>query len=125
MIWRIILFWLASVAFVLGDLPRHPSVDSVASCKSIFSPYDATGNLTNDGTRVFSYDAENQLTNVLVSNTWQVGFVYDGLNRRRVETDYTWSGTWVPTNVTRFLYDGMVVLQERKRAQTILLHNTR
>jgi hypothetical protein len=28
---------------------------------------DANGNLTNDGTRVFGYDAENQLTNVTVA----------------------------------------------------------
>ena len=54
--------------------------------------YDANGNLISDGTRVFAYDAENQLTNVFVTNAWRVGFVYDGLNRRRIQRDYTWSG---------------------------------
>jgi len=28
---------------------------------------DANGNLTNDGVKVFGYDAENQLTNVTVA----------------------------------------------------------
>jgi len=76
--------------------------------------YDANGNLTNDGTRVFSYDAENQLTNVFVSNLWQATFLYDGMNRRRIERDYTWqSGVWVQTNEVRYIYDGLLVIQER------------
>ena len=76
--------------------------------------YDANGNLTNDGTRWFYYDGENQLTNVSVSGQWQVSFVYDGLNRRRIERDYTCTNsTWLKTNETRFLYDGMQIVQER------------
>jgi RHS repeat-associated protein len=76
--------------------------------------YDANGNLTNDGARWFFYDAENQLTNVTSASQWQVVFVYDGLNRRRIERDYTWTNNaWLKTNETRFLYDGMQVIQER------------
>jgi RHS repeat-associated protein len=75
---------------------------------------DANGNLINDGTRVFSYDAENQLTNVFVTNTWRIGFVYDGLNRRRITREYTWQSTnWVETNELRYICDGPLVLQER------------
>jgi RHS repeat-associated protein len=76
--------------------------------------YDAAGNLlANDGTRSFAYDAENQLTNVLVSNAWRVGFVYDGLNRRRISRYYAWQGGWVETNEVHYIYDGLLVLQER------------
>ena len=76
--------------------------------------HDANGNLTNDGTRWFFYDAENQLTNVTSASQWQVVFVYDGFNRRRIERDYTCTNnTWLKTNETRFLYDGMQVIQER------------
>jgi len=76
--------------------------------------YDANGNLTNDGTRWLFYDGENQLTNVSVANAWQVAFFYDGLNRRRIERDYTWTNSaWVLTNEVRFFYDGMQVVQER------------
>ena len=76
--------------------------------------YDANGNLTNDGTRVLSYDAENQLTNVFATNLWQATFLYDGMNRRRIERDYSWqSGGWVQTNEVRYIYDGLLVIQER------------
>jgi RHS repeat-associated protein len=76
--------------------------------------YDANGNMTGDGARVFAYDAENQLINVYATNLWQVGFLYDGLNRRRIERDYIWTNSaWLKTNETHFLYDGMQVVQER------------
>jgi RHS repeat-associated protein len=74
---------------------------------------DANGNLTNDGLRVFSYDTENQLTNVLVTGQWQQSFLYDGLNRRRVVRDYVWQGgVWALTNEMRYIYDGASVIQE-------------
>ncbi len=76
--------------------------------------YDGNGNLTNDGTRSFAYDAENQLTNVFASNAWRVGFVYDGLNRRRISRYYAWQGSgWAETNEVHYIYDGLLVLQER------------
>ncbi len=76
--------------------------------------YDLRGNLTNDGRRVFYYDDENQFTTVLVSNAWKSEFVYDGLMRRRVRKEYTWSaGAWLQTNEVRYVYDGRLVLQER------------
>jgi RHS repeat-associated protein len=76
--------------------------------------YDGNGNLTNDGLRSFEYDFENQLTNVYVSSGWRSEFRYDGLGRRRVRREYTWSGgAWSLTNEVRYVYDGRVVLQER------------
>jgi RHS repeat-associated protein len=76
--------------------------------------YDLNGNLTGDGLRSFFYDAENQLTNVSVAGAWKSEFVYDGFGRRRITKDYTWqSGAWVRTNETRYVYDRMLVLQER------------
>jgi RHS repeat-associated protein len=76
--------------------------------------YDLNGNLTGDGLRAFFYDAENQLTNVSVAGAWKSEFVYDGFGRRRITKDYTWqSGAWVRTNETRYVYDRMLVLQER------------
>jgi RHS repeat-associated protein len=88
--------------------------------------YDANGNLTNDGTRWFYYDAENQLTNVTVSGQWQVLFGYDGLNRRRYESNFTWqSGNWTLTNAVRFIYDGMQILQERDTGNNPMVTYTR
>jgi YD repeat-containing protein len=50
--------------------------------------YDSNGNLLNDGTRYFSYDDENQLLSVTVSNSWRSEFVYDGKMRRRQRVEY-------------------------------------
>ncbi|HMD55304.1 MAG TPA: RHS repeat-associated core domain-containing protein, partial [Phycisphaerae bacterium] len=78
--------------------------------------YDLNGNLTNDTTRSFTYDDENQLTSVMVASNWQSQFVYDGKMRRRIERDYQWdAGTsiWVETNEIHFIYDGNMVMQER------------
>jgi len=76
--------------------------------------YDLNGNLTNDSTRNFAYDDENQLIGVWVANTWSNNFVYDGKFRRRIEKDYAWqSGAWVKTNEIHFIYDGNVVIEER------------
>lgn len=76
--------------------------------------YDGNGNLTNDGWRNFAYDAENQLVQVLVSNQWMSRFSYDGIMRRRVRTEFTWTnGAWSQTNAVYYVYDGNLVIQER------------
>ena len=76
--------------------------------------YDSNGNLTNDGTRSFAYDAENRLAMNWVASAWKSEFVYDGLGRRRISRDYGWQGgQWVKTNETRYVYDGYLAIQER------------
>ncbi len=88
--------------------------------------YDANGNLTNDGLKTFQFDAENQLTNVSIPSQWQTVFVYDALNRRRVESNCVWqSGAWLVTNVTRFLYDGTVPIEELNATNGLLVTYTR
>ncbi|MGH7989584.1 MAG: RHS repeat-associated core domain-containing protein [Limisphaerales bacterium] len=93
---------------------------------SVTLGFDANGNLTNDGTRSFAYDSENQLTNVFVAGQWQSSFVYDGLNRRRIERDYSWqSGAWVKTNEVYYIYDGYLPVQERDTNNNVLVTYTR
>jgi RHS repeat-associated protein len=76
--------------------------------------YDARGNLTSDGHRFFTYDDENQLISVTVSNAYRSEFTYDGFLRKRVLKDFGWfAGAWVETNEVRFVYDGRLVVQER------------
>ncbi len=88
--------------------------------------WDSNGNLTNDATRSFFFEAENQLTNVTVVGAWKSEFVYDGLGRRRIERDYAWqAGAWVKTNETRLVYDAMLVIQERDSNNVPLLTYTR
>jgi RHS repeat-associated protein len=88
--------------------------------------YDGNGNLTNDGTRSFAYDGENQLTNVFVTGQWRTDLLYDGLRRRRITREYSWTGSsWLQTNETRLLYDGMLPIQERDSNNTPQVTYTR
>jgi RHS repeat-associated protein len=87
--------------------------------------YDSRGNLTNDGRRVLYYDDENQLTSVTVSNGWRSEFAYDGLMRRRIRREYTWASGWVQTNEVRYVYDGLLVIQERDTNNAPLVTYTR
>lgn len=88
--------------------------------------YDANGNLTNDGLRSFSFDDENQLTNITVIGQWKADFVYDGFGRRRISKDYGWqTGQWVKTNEVRYIYDFNLVIQERDSNNVPLVTYTR
>ena len=82
---------------------------------------DANGNLTNDGLRSFTYDDENQLTDVTIVGQSKSDFFYDGLGRRRITRDYSWNGTWNLTNEVHYLYDGNLVIQERDANNNVLV----
>ncbi|MGN6641901.1 MAG: RHS repeat domain-containing protein, partial [Verrucomicrobiota bacterium] len=81
--------------------------------------YDLDGNLTNDGRWVFTWDAENRLTQIeSLTNgptaskrrvTWQ----YDGKGRRQRQTTYDLSsGSPVVTEDLKFVNDGRRCLAE-------------
>jgi RHS repeat-associated protein len=83
----------------------------------------------------WSYDAENQLTRVQTNeyytpeaSRWKVEFVYDGGGRLRVKRDYTWDTTynqWYLSAETRYLYDGLLLVQERSSANSPTVTYTR
>jgi RHS repeat-associated protein len=76
--------------------------------------HDLNGNLTNWNGRSFEYDDENQLTRITEAGSWKTELAYDGKMRLRVRKEYGWiSSTWVQTNEVRFVYDGMLCVQER------------
>jgi RHS repeat-associated protein len=101
--------------------------------------YDRRGNLTQrafSGSQMwyYTYDHENQLTRVQTddyytpeANRWKVEFVYDGQGRLRVKRDYVWSSGygWYPAGETRYLYDGLLLVQERNSANTPTVTYTR
>ncbi len=64
--------------------------------------YDLNGNLTGDGTNIYSWDARNQLT--AISGPAAASFQYDAFGRRTSKT--------VSSVETRFLYDGVNPVQE-------------
>jgi len=76
--------------------------------------YDANGNMTTNGSRVFEYDDENQLIRITEPNAWRSVFTYDGTMRRRERWESAWDGAhWVSNLLVRYVYDGKLPLQER------------
>ncbi len=65
--------------------------------------FDANGNLTNDGTKTYTWDARNRLT-AISGPSLSASFVYDGLGRRTSKT--------INSATTGFWYDGADVLAE-------------
>jgi RHS repeat-associated protein len=68
--------------------------------------YDTNGNLTNDGSTIYTYDMENRL--VSTSGSAASSFKYDPLGRLHEVT--------VAGNTTRFLYDGDALVAEYNSA---------
>jgi RHS repeat-associated protein len=64
--------------------------------------YDQNGNLTNDGTNTYTWDARNRLTGI--SGGVTASFQYDPLGRRTSKT--------IGGITTQFLYDGNDIVQE-------------
>jgi len=81
----------------------------------------------------YSYDHENQLTSVatdtastLEAYRFKVEFTYDGQGRLRLRKDYTWvSGAWNLASEVRYLYDGMLLVQERNGSNVPTVTYTR
>jgi RHS repeat-associated protein len=97
----------------LGRRATNTVSVSIAANNALFQ-YDGNGNLIYDGLRSFTYDDENQLIQVCVTNQWLSQFVYDGKMRRRIRQECAWQGgVWVQTNEVYYVYDGNVVVQER------------
>ncbi len=64
--------------------------------------YDANGNLLNDGSNAYAWDARNHLSAISGANA--ASFVYDPLGRRISKT--------IGSTTTSFLYDGLNPVQE-------------
>lgn len=98
---------------------RRDTNSAICNLPSAISyTYDANGNLLNDGSRYLTYDDENQLISVVVTNNGSIStrsdFVYDGKRRRRIRVEYTWgASSWITNQVVDYVYDGNLVIQER------------
>ncbi len=97
----------------LGRRATNTVSVSIAANNALFQ-YDGNGNLIYDGLRSFTYDDENQLIQVCVTNQWLTQFAYDGKMRRRIRQECaSQNGVWVQTNEVYYVYDGNLVIQER------------
>ncbi len=66
--------------------------------------HDANGNLTNDGTNSYTWDARSRLTQINRKHTTVASFVYDPFGRRMAKT--------VSGLTTDYLYDGLNPIEE-------------
>jgi len=72
------------------------------------------------------YDDENQLVRITEPNAWKSEFTYDGKMRRRIRKEHTWkSGNWNLQSETHYIYDGMLVIQERDGLNLPAINYTR
>ncbi len=83
---------------VIGQANGAPT-NRIASVNGTAFSYDASGNVTNDGVRTYTYDAENRV--VGVSGPAPESYGYDAANHRvkkevgGVVTHYIWEGDQV------------------------------
>ena len=103
--------------------------------------YDGNGNVTYSAAtwNGYAYSDENQLIDWYYydggyngngsptsGGDFRAEFVYDGRGRLRKRIEYTTSGsTWSVSTETRYLYDGMRVVQERNGSNTPQVSYTR
>jgi RHS repeat-associated protein len=89
---------------------------------TITNLFDGYGNLTNDGTRVYTWDAEMRLTGITPSTptagACKLTYTYDPHSRRdtrdRYDYDYDGgTGHWRQVEHTDFMYAGWLLLAER------------
>jgi RHS repeat-associated protein len=80
----------------------YDAANRIATWGGTSFTYDLNGNLTNDGTTTYAWNARDQLA--AISGGVSASFGYDGTGRRRAKT--------VGSATTNFLYDGLNVVQE-------------
>jgi RHS repeat-associated protein len=87
---------------------------------------DLNGNMTGDGLHGYDYDCANELTRITVTNSWKTEYVYDGFGRRRIRKEFVWQNSqWLTANEVRYIYDGMLVIQERNAINVPMVTYTR
>jgi RHS repeat-associated protein len=101
-----------------NELNQYTAIDSATLS------YDADGNLLQDATRKFAYNAENQLLSVEpvapVTGDARVAFAYDYVGRRVKKTVQTRNGSsWQSDHDLTWVYNGWNPLEERRIAASV------
>ncbi|UIY31513.1 peptidase C39 (plasmid) [Neorhizobium galegae] len=101
------------------EVPDPPSLtasfnelNEITSVSGQAFTYDANGNLLSDGTRTYSWDAENRLIGVTFANVSDrlVTYSYDGMGRRTSIRDGSGGGEGT---VRKFVWCGNILCQAR------------
>ena len=95
--------------YAVNALNQYTSIPGVVNALT----YDAHGNLTCDGTRVMTYDAQNRLVSV-VDGSVKCEYQYDNTGRRTVKLTYDADGEggWTLREMRTFTYDGSHLIGE-------------
>ena len=95
----------ANIIYVVNEFDQYSAISENAL------HYDRNGNLRDDGTRRYTWDAANRLVRVAEIGTGQTiaAYVYDPHGRRNVEIE---NGT-----ATRLLWDGQALIGEYRNGE--------
>jgi RHS repeat-associated protein len=116
--------WLNfSIDATLGGNTDHTDTALLIPPSSLSPAYDADGNLTDDGLRTFTWDAENRLLSVTTNDTllpagapmYRASYQYDDGGRRiaqTVEARTVPNGVYVLVHRRCYLYDGWNCIAE-------------
>jgi RHS repeat-associated protein len=86
----------------------YDAANRITSWAGTSFTYDLNGNLTNDGTMTYTWNARDQL--IGVTGGASATFAYDGTRRRRTKT--------IGGTTSHFLYDNLNVIQEQSSSGT-------
>jgi RHS repeat-associated protein len=76
--------------------------------------YDSNGNLTSEGDRTYTYNDENRLTSVLMTNKWKEEYQYSGAQLPKVIKQYLWrNNLWTLLSESRKVLANGVLVQVR------------
>ncbi|MEM7392215.1 MAG: hypothetical protein AAF492_07685, partial [Verrucomicrobiota bacterium] len=104
-----------------NGLNRTWQANAVNQATSINNPsepllYDADGNLTNDGTRIYLWDAENRLVEVTpetpVNDDLKIKCDYDYMGRRIRKVVEQYNGSWSVVSTNLYIYDGWNLIED-------------
>jgi RHS repeat-associated protein len=100
--------WVTKTTDQVTETRTHNELNQITYIDGTNFSYDANGNLTDDGVKTYSYNAENKLTQVTRNSDSQVLMQcqYDALGRLVARTSF------LPVQKdARFIYDGKEFLQ--------------
>jgi RHS repeat-associated protein len=90
------------------------TVNAYSAVGGISRSHDLNGNLTNDGTKIYTWEQHDLLTTVTVAGTVVGAYRYDAFGRR---LSRTWKDPVTTlTRTTRYVYDGWNVVAEHSTA---------
>jgi YD repeat-containing protein len=92
----------STLSYTANALNQYSAIGSVTPT------YDGNGNLTNDGTFTYAYDAESRLTSISQGGTTVATYAYDAQGRRKNKTVGSTSTVFVTDADNRGVleYDG-------------------